>query len=196
MAGNTLRLGILPLHKVTSSTASLLAAFALTLTPTLGWAAAPVVALAADATPAEAGEPDPFDLDVQRPNWRTRGHVLDSELAPAADRHEALAWFVVVGGAAVGLAGAGLGIAAALSRADLEAQWVRSPKTGLIESMTYEQALSRRDAIHTERLAAIALGCAGAGVATVGAWLLWRAYGRPAKSTAWSPSAGGLALRF
>lgn len=162
-------------------------AWAVGAAPTCAWAEPP----SEDATAADEALPLP-----PKSGWNPRSHVLEGERAPEADRHEALAWLVWTSGIAVGLAGAGLGIAAAVGRADLESQWVRDPKTHLIETMTYDDAVSRRDAIHTQHIAAAVLGGVGVGVTALGSWLLWRAYKKPARSALLAPTPTGLAFRF
>ncbi len=108
-----------------------------------------------------------------------------------------LGYALVASGAALAATGLGLGIWAAIDRADLQSQVALDAKSGLVERVSYSAATQRNSAIFSRSIWAGVLGGVGVGAAATGGWQLWHSPGSGAKA-ALVPAPGGasLAVRF
>ena len=105
------------------------------------------------------------------------GATAYQRLETAPDR--TLAWILTGGGAAVGLAGAGLYLATLSDQAAHEAS-LEARTDGKFSGTAYEDAKASADAINGRVRLAWAVGGAGAVAAGVGAWMLLKTPGKVA----------------
>ena len=108
-----------------------------------------------------------------------------------------LGYVLVASGAALAATGLGLGIWAAVDKADLQQQVALDAKSGLVERVSYSAATQRNSAIFTRSIWAGVLGGVGVAAAATGGWQLWHSPSSGAKA-ALVPVPGGasLAVRF
>jgi len=133
----------------------------------------PAVAAPSPQPPVMVAKP----AEVQAPS-RTLGYVL------------------VASGAALAATGLGLGIWAAVDRADLQSQVALDARSGLVEGVSYSAATQRNADIRSRNIWAGVLGGIGVAAAAVGGWQLWHSPAGARAALVPAPMGAGLAARF
>lgn len=108
-----------------------------------------------------------------------------------------LAYVLVASGAALAATGLGLGIWAALDKADLQSQVALNAKSGLVEGVSYSAATQRNAEIFNRSIWAGVLGGVGVAAAATGGWQLWHSPAGGARAVVVpAPMGASLAVRF